>query len=74
MIRGIKSLYDFNQHEKKIFDNQVRDAVILNTEIPFSITARISKFEELEANYPNLIKVFEGNGYGVWERAKEFDK
>jgi hypothetical protein len=72
--QGIKSLYDFNQHEKKIFDNQVRDAVILNTEIPFSITARISKFEELEANYPNLIKVFEGNGYGVWERAKEFDK
>jgi len=71
---GYNSIYELDQHEKKIFSNRVRDYVVNNTAIPLTISAKFSKFNSLQQNYPNLIKVFEGNGYGVWERTKKFGK
>jgi len=42
--------------------------VIHHTNIPVSISAKVQKFEEMGNNYPELTMVFEGNGYGIWER------
>ena len=63
-----------NQEDKKNFDNALRDYIIDSTAIPFSLSAKVAKFEEVENRYPNARRVFTGNGYGVWERAKEAGK
>jgi hypothetical protein len=34
------------------------------------VSAKKTKFETIEDEYPNLVNVFDGNGFGVWERAK----
>jgi 4-amino-4-deoxy-L-arabinose transferase-like glycosyltransferase len=65
---GLNSLTDLNQFDKNEFDNEVRDFVISETTIPVSVSVKAQKFEEMTARYPELKKVFEGNGYGVWER------
>jgi hypothetical protein len=67
---GHSEILDLDQFAKAKFDNKVRDYVVLKTEIPISISAKIQKFESVTKKYPNLIQVFEGNGYGVWERAQ----
>lgn len=66
----IPSLYQMNEDERKIYSNAVRDYVIDSTSMPVSLSAKLSKFEEVDKRYPNLERVFEGNGYGVWERTK----
>jgi hypothetical protein len=71
---GYNSIYELDQNDKKVFSNQVRDYIVNNTDIPFTISAKISKFNSLQQNYPNLIKVFDGNGYGVWERSTKLGK
>jgi len=71
---GYNSIYELDQNDKKVFSNQVRDYIVNNTDIPFTISAKISKFNSLQHNYPNLIKVFDGNGYGVWERSTKLGK
>lgn len=71
---GYNSIYELDQNDKKIFSNQVRDYIVNNTDIPFTISAKISKFNSLQQSYPNLTKVFEGNGYGVWERSTKLGK
>jgi hypothetical protein len=67
---GYKSIYDLDQHEKKAFSKQLRDYILYQTNIPVTVSAKKTRFEDVEENFPNLIKVFDGNGYGVWERAK----
>jgi|TARA_B110000902_G_scaffold110428_1_gene130380 4-amino-4-deoxy-L-arabinose transferase-like glycosyltransferase len=65
---GNQSLYKMDEDDRKIFANAVREYVIDSTAIPVSLSAKLSKFEEVDNRYPNLTRVFEGNGYGVWER------
>ena len=67
---GYKSIYDLDQHEKKAFSNQLRDYILYQTNLPVTVSAKKTRFEDVEQNFPNLIKVFDGNGYGVWERVK----
>lgn len=67
---GYKSIYDLDQHEKKAFSKQLRDYILYQTNLPVTVSAKKTRFEDVEQNFPNLIKVFDGNGYGVWERAK----
>lgn len=67
---GYKSIYDLDQHEKKAFSKQIRDYILYQTNLPVTVSAKKTRFEDVEENFPNLIKVFDGNGYGVWERAK----
>jgi 4-amino-4-deoxy-L-arabinose transferase-like glycosyltransferase len=68
--KGYSEILDLDQFAKGEFDNVVRDYIIRKTNIPVSVSAKIRKFESVEKKYPNLEMVFEGNGYGVWERAK----
>ncbi len=65
---GNQSLYKMDEDDRKIFANALREYVIDSTAIPVSLSAKLSKFEEVDNRYPNLTLVFEGNGYGVWER------
>ncbi|PCJ67210.1 MAG: glycosyl transferase [Bacteroidetes bacterium] len=65
-----ESIFSLNQEEKKEFDRKIRDYIIKETNIPVSVSAKVQKFEEMKTRYPDLEKVFEGNGYGVWERSK----
>ena len=71
---GYNSIYELDQNDKKIYSNQVRDYIVNNTDIPVTISAKISNFNSLQQSYPNLIRVFNGNGYGVWERSTKLDK
>lgn len=66
--KGLSSFYELNQHEQKELSNSVRDYVIKETVIPITLSAKIDKFKEVNVKYPELKLVFEGNGYGVWER------
>jgi hypothetical protein len=66
---GKKSYYELNQFEKQEFDVLIRDYIIQETFIPISVSVKIDKFEQMNA-YPELEQVFNGNGYGVWERKK----
>ncbi len=66
-LMGKNSLFEMSQFEKQEFDVRVRDYIIRETELPISVSVKIDKFERMQT-YPELIKVFEGNGYGVWER------
>ena len=68
--KGYSEILDLDQFAKAKFDNEVRDYVIRKTNIPVSVSAKVQKFESVEEKYPMLEKVFEGNGYGVWERVK----
>jgi len=68
--KGYSEILDLDQFAKAKFDNEVRDYVIRKTKIPVSVSAKVQKFESVEEKYPMLEKVFEGNGYGVWERVK----
>jgi len=68
--KGYSEILDLDQFAKSKFDNEVRDYVIRKTNIPVSVSAKVQKFESVEKKYPMLEKVFEGNGYGVWERVK----
>ena len=68
--QGLEKFTDLNQYDKKMFDNAFRDYVIRETSIPVSVSCKINKNESLASNYPELHKVFEGNGYAVWERKK----
>jgi hypothetical protein len=68
--KGYSEILDLDQFAKADFDNEVRDFVIRKTNIPISVSAKIQKFSSVEEKYPMLVQVFEGNGYGVWERAK----
>ncbi|MDA8886414.1 glycosyltransferase family 39 protein [Bacteroidia bacterium] len=65
---GYESIYDLNQTEKSHFETILRNYVLRQTNIPISVSAKIQKFDELNTQYPDLKQVFEGNGYGVWER------
>lgn len=66
---NVKSSYlKMNQEDKKNYDNAVRDYVIDSTSLSFSLSAKVSKFKEVEQRYPNAKRVFTGNGYAVWER------
>ena len=66
--KKIMIITELDQFAKNEFDNEVRDFVIHHTNIPVSISAKVQKFEEMGNNYPELTMVFEGNGYGIWER------
>ncbi|MGB1037785.1 MAG: ArnT family glycosyltransferase [Bacteroidia bacterium] len=66
--QNIESMYDLDQNEKKYFDNALRDLIIRETDLPVSVSCKIQKFESIQQIYPELKLVFEGNGYGVWER------
>ena len=66
--KKILSITELDQFKKNEFDNEVRDFVIHHTNIPVSVSAKVQKFEEMGNNYPELTMVFEGNGYGIWER------
>ncbi len=72
--KGYSEILDLDQFAKGEFDNEVRDYVIRKTDIPISVSAKIQKFKSVGEKYPTLVKVFEGNGYGVWERAKAAGK
>jgi hypothetical protein len=72
--KGYSEILDLDQFAKGEFDNEVRDYVIRKTDIPISVSAKIQKFKSVGEKYPTLVKVFEGNGYGVWERAKAVGK
>ncbi len=65
---GVCSLTNLGQNDKKRFDNAVRDFVILETEIPISLSVKQANFSFISEKYPDLHMVFHGNGYGVWER------
>jgi hypothetical protein len=65
---GSQSPYNMDEDDRKTFANALREYVIDSTAIPVSLSAKLSKFEEVDNRYPNLTRVFEGNGYGVWER------
>jgi len=65
--KGLASFYDLKQGDKLIFDSEVRNYVIENTNIPVSVSAKIDKFDEMRS-FKQLKRVFIGNGYGVWER------
>ena len=67
---GYESMYDLDQNDKKEFSNLVRDYIINHTNYPVTVSAKKTKFETIEDEYPNLVNVFDGNGFGVWERAK----
>ena len=66
--KKLTSITQLDQFKKNKFDNEVRDYVIHDTHIPVSVSAKVQKFEEMSTYYPELTMVFEGNGYGVWER------
>jgi hypothetical protein len=70
----IASIYDLNQDAKKDYDFIVREYIINETNIPITLSAKVQKFDEIKTLYPHLTQVFEGNGYGVWERTKVPDK
>ena len=44
--------------------------MVRETDIPISISAKVQKFDEISEIYPELKKVSEANGYGVYERAE----
>lgn len=62
-------LYSLNEAERQAFYIYHRDYVVRETKIPVSISAKVTKFEEIEEIYPELERVYMGNGYGVYERA-----
>lgn len=66
--RGVQTLLELDQHEKKEYDNAFRDFIIKETTYPVTVTAKVQKFDLMKKKYPKLICVFKGNGYGVWER------
>jgi len=70
---SISSIYQMNEEQRKLYSNTVRDYVIDSTSIPVSLSAKLNKFDEIDQRYPNLKQVFEGNGYGVWERKEKND-
>lgn len=70
---GKSSYYELNQFEKQEFDVLIRDYIIKETFMPITVSAKLDKFEKMNT-YPELVKVFEGNGYGIWERKEFFEK
>lgn len=63
-----QSFYDMSTEEKRDFEVHFREYIINETEIPFSLSIKVDHNHDYGMN-DRLIKVFEGNGYEVWERA-----
>ena len=61
------SYFEMSQFEKQEYDVRLRDFIIRETTLPVSVSVKIDKFDRMVA-YPELIQVFKGNGYGIWER------
>jgi 4-amino-4-deoxy-L-arabinose transferase-like glycosyltransferase len=66
--------HSLNEEERLAFHVYLRDYVVRETDIPISISAKVQKFDEISEIYPELKKVSETNGYGVYERAKAAGK
>jgi 4-amino-4-deoxy-L-arabinose transferase-like glycosyltransferase len=66
--------HNLNEEERLAFHVYLRDYVVRETDIPISISAKVQKFDEIREIYPELKKVSEANGYGVYERAKAAGK
>jgi 4-amino-4-deoxy-L-arabinose transferase-like glycosyltransferase len=66
--------HNLNEEERLAFHVNLRDYVVRETDIPISISAKVQKFEEIREIYPELNKVYQANGYGVYERAKAIGK
>jgi len=62
--------HNLNEEERLAFHVYMRDYVVRETDIPISISAKVQKFDEISEIYPELKKVSEANGYGVYERAE----
>ena len=62
--------HNLNEEERLAFHVYLRDYVVRETDIPISISAKVQKFDEISEIYPELKKVSEANGYGVYERAE----
>lgn len=61
------NFYDLSREDKKYYDAFLRDYVIRETQLPLSLSVRLNRIEDM-VHYPELKKVFEGNGYCVYER------
>lgn len=65
--KGYASFYDLNTQEKRNFEIAFREYIIHQTEVPFSLSVKVDHKNTYDTD-PDLLKVFEGNGYQVWER------
>ncbi|MFT5953088.1 MAG: hypothetical protein ACI9AU_001818, partial [Bacteroidia bacterium] len=66
--------HNLNEEERLAFHVYLRDYVVRETDIPISISVKVQKFDEISEIYPELKKVSEANGYGVYERAEAAGK
>jgi hypothetical protein len=66
--------HNLNEEERLAFHVYMRDYVVRETDIPVSISTKVQKFVEIREIYPELKKVYEANGYGVYERANVLGK
>jgi hypothetical protein len=59
--------YELSREDKKYFTTFLRDFVVRETNLPVSVSVKLNREGDMQY-YPELDKVFEGNGYCVYER------
>lgn len=64
---GIRNYYEMDQSALTKYAVNLRQHVVYETNIPFSISTKINLKEEMSLQSQYKL-VFEGNGYCVWER------
>ena len=64
---GAEAVTDLDRKHRIIYNQRCRDIAIRDSDLKCTVSARLSDSAMLK-RYPDMVRVFKGNGYGVWEK------